>query len=67
MACKRCEIPTFIKDNGIDIFFVTESWFSAQGDEAKTLELAPSGFDEKSFPRLRDFVTVELLQYTNLL
>ena len=32
-------------------FFVTETWFSAQGDEAKTVELAPSGFDVKSFPR----------------
>ena len=51
MACKRCEISTFIKDNGIDLFFVTETWLSAQGDEAKTAELAPSGFDVKSFPR----------------
>ena len=32
-------------------FFVTETWLSAQGDEAKTFELAPSGFDVKSFPR----------------
>ena len=32
-------------------FFVTETWLSAQGDEAKTVELAPSGFDMKSFPR----------------
>ena len=31
-------------------FFVTETWLSAQGDEAKTAELAPSGFDVKSFP-----------------
>ena len=51
MACKRCEISTFIKDNGVDLFFVTETWPSAQGDEAKTVELAPSGFDVKSFPR----------------
>ena len=51
MACKRCEIATFIKDNGADFFFVTETWLSAQGDEAKTAELAPSGFDVKSFPR----------------
>ena len=29
----------------------TETWLSAQGDEAKTAELAPSGFDVKSFPR----------------
>ena len=32
-------------------FFVTETWLSAQGDEAKTVELAPSGFAVKSFPR----------------
>ena len=51
MASKRCEISTFIKDNGVDLFFVTETWLSAQGDEAKTVELSPSGFDVKSFPR----------------
>ena len=51
VACKRCEISTLIKDNGVDIFFVTETWLSAQGDEAKTVELAPSGFDVKSFTR----------------
>ena len=51
MACKRCEISTYIKDNGVDLFFVTETWLSAHGDEAKTAELAPSGFDVKSFPR----------------
>ena len=50
MACKHCEISMFIEDNGIDHFFVTETWLSNQGDEAKTVELAPSGFDEKSFP-----------------
>ena len=47
MTCKRYEISTFIKDNGVDLFFVTETWLSAQGDEAKTAELAPSGFDVK--------------------
>ena len=51
MACKRCEISTFVKHNGDDLFFVTESWLSVQGDEAKTVELALSGFDVKSFPR----------------
>ena len=51
MACMRCEISTFVKDNGVDLIFVTETWLSAQGDEAKTVELAPSGFDVKSFPR----------------
>ena len=51
MACMRCEISTIIKDNGVDIFFVTETWLSAQDYEAKTVELAPSGFDVISFPR----------------
>ena len=67
MACKRCEISTFIKYNGVDLFFVTETWLSAQGDEAKTVELTPSGFDVKSFPRQRDLVAAELLQHTSLL
>ena len=34
---------------------MTETWHSAQGDEAKTVELAPSGFDVKSFPRQSRF------------
>ena len=51
MACKRCEISTLIKDNGVDLFFVTETWLSAQDDETKTVELAHSEFDVKSFPR----------------
>ena len=50
MACIHCEISTFIKDNGVDLFFVTETWLSAEGDETKTVELAPSGFGVKSFP-----------------
>ena len=29
---------------------MTETWLSAQGDKAKTAELAPSGFDVKSLP-----------------
>ena len=51
MACKRCEISTSLRVNGVDSFCVTETWLSAQGDEAKTVELAPSGFDMKSFSR----------------
>ena len=51
MASKHCEISTFIKDNAIDLYFVTETWLSAKGDKTKTVELAPSGFDVKSFPR----------------
>ena len=49
MACRRCEISTFKEDNGVDLFFVTETWLSAEADES--VELAPSGFDVKSFPR----------------
>ena len=51
MACKRCEISTFMKDNGVVLFFVTETWHCSQGDESKTAELVPSGFDVKSFLR----------------
>ena len=51
MAYKRCEISTFVKDNGVDLFLVYETWLIAQGDEAKTVELAPSGFDMKLCPR----------------
>ena len=38
MACKRCQISTLTKDNGVDLFLVPEKWLSAQGDEAKTVE-----------------------------
>ena len=37
--------------NSIVLFFVTEIWPSAHGDETKSVELAPSGFDVKSLPR----------------
>ena len=40
MACNHCEISTFIKDNGVDLFFVTETWLSAQGDEAKNCRIS---------------------------
>ena len=33
------------------IIFICNIWLSAQGEEAKTAELALSGFDVKSFPR----------------
>ena len=42
MACKRCEASTFKKDNGVGAFFVTVTWFSTHGNEAKSVELAPS-------------------------
>ena len=37
MACRRCEISTFIKDNGVDLFFVTETWLSAKVTKPKLL------------------------------
>ena len=60
MACLRCEISTFIEDNGVDLFIVTDTWLSAQGDEAKTVELAPSGYYVNHSHVNRDLVAVEL-------
>ena len=31
MACEYCEISPYIKDNGVDLIFLTETWLSAQG------------------------------------
>ena len=64
MAGKPCEISTFIKDNGVDLFFMTETWLSAQGDEAKTVELAPSEFDVKSFhAQINQLVLIPIIKY----
>ena len=51
MTRRHCEISTFIKDNGVDLFPVNETWLSPQGEEAKIVELAQSRFDAKSFTR----------------
>ena len=51
MDFSRCDISTLIKANGVEHFIVTETWHSAQGDEEKNVELAPSGFDMKSIQR----------------
>ena len=48
MACKRCEISIYIKDNGID-FSVIEICHGVHSEEAKIVEIAPSGFEVKSF------------------
>ena len=40
---------------------------SAQGDEAKTVELAPSGYDVNHSHVNRDLVAEELLQYASLI
>ena len=51
MACKRCEISTCIRYNGIDFHFVTETLLSTRNDETKNVHIAHSiGFDVKLFP-----------------
>ena len=50
MDCNRCEISTFIKDNGVDLFLGHRHGLVLKVAK-KTVELAPSGFDVKSFPR----------------
>ena len=66
MVYKCCEISSFIDDYGVDLLHVTETWLSSQCDETKTVELAPSGFDEKSFPRQSTSRGGGLQQNTNL-
>ena len=39
-----------MKEIGADLFSVTETLGSTQGNGTKTAELAPSGFDVKSSP-----------------
>ena len=51
MACMRCETSSYAKHSSIDRFFIYETWLSAQSNEGKTVELAPSGFDVKTFAR----------------
>ena len=51
MACKRSEMSTYIRQNGIDLLFVSETWLSAQGDKAKIVELSQSGLLTISLPR----------------
>ena len=42
MACKRCEISTFVKDNGVKLFFVTETWLSATSSSSRKVQLQKS-------------------------
>ena len=49
---KRVSICDFICDADVDILFLTETWLSSSGDEARCIDLAPCGYDVKSFPRL---------------
>ena len=49
---KRSEINHFIFDNGIDVFFLVETWLKDLGDEPKIADVTPIGYAARSFPRL---------------
>ena len=51
-AQKRTEIWNFVQDQNIDILFITETWLTADCDEAKCADMCPAGYSAKSFPRL---------------
>ena len=40
-----------IVDNAVDIVFVTETWLKTYGDEAKRVDMTPTGYCMKSVPR----------------
>ena len=42
-AQKRTEICNFVQDQNIDIVFLTETWLTAKGDEAKCADMCPAG------------------------
>ena len=48
---RRSEIIEFIRDENIDILFITETWLKQHGDENKLKHLTPSGYKIKSVPR----------------
>ncbi|KAL8611832.1 hypothetical protein ACOMHN_041294 [Nucella lapillus] len=48
---KRVEIENVIRDESIDIMFITETWLKPQGDEAACVDLTPGGYSMRSFPR----------------
>ena len=47
---KRTEIVEFIRDEDVDVMFLTEAWMKTQGDEAKCADLSSPGYTFKSFP-----------------
>ena len=48
---KRTEIVNFVRDEDVDMMFLTETWMKTQGDEAECVDLSPPGYTFKSFPR----------------
>ena len=47
---KRVAISDFILENAVDIMFVTETWLETYGDEAKRVDIIPTGYCMKSVP-----------------
>ena len=48
---RRIQIKEFIKDEHIDLLFITETWLKQAGDESKRADLCPNGYKLKSLPR----------------
>ena len=48
---RRIQIVEFIKDEKIDLLFITETWLKQEGDESKQADLCPPGYKLKSVPR----------------
>ena len=48
---KRDEICEFIRDNDLHLMFITETWFRESGCDKQLNQLAPTGYDARSFPR----------------
>ena len=48
---KRTEITSYIAEEDVDIFFLTESWIKPRGHESIIADLTPSGYSLKSYPR----------------
>ena len=40
-SCKHVE--QFVLDEQLDVLFITETWLSCQGDEAKYVDMTPPG------------------------
>jgi hypothetical protein len=48
---KRTAVCEFITDRQNDILFIQETWFRPTGDDGRCVDLAPSGYNVRSFPR----------------
>ena len=66
MACKRFEISTFIKDNGVDLFLCLKHGLVHNVTKRKLLNYHQVDLRSIHCHVNRDLVAVGLLQYTNL-